>query len=429
METNRIKSILAISWSMPPFLSARSIQVSRTLRALARLGWDITLLTVEPIQGMEFSNENKLNALAKQPFRQIQIAIPERFFLYRSMHYLLPKAIWLPDHTRGWIRRAVAAGIKAFTNKPFDAIVSFAQPMSDHVVGRDIHRITGVPWIAHFSDPWVDSPFYRSANRWHDKKMREYERDFITEASTIIFTSDQTMDRVMLKYPPKLREKAFVIPHGFVTDEPIPTLENSGNNRMQIVHTGRFYNFKRTPEPILLALSFLKRHKQLPSSLEIHLIGAMPRRFQRMIDDCYLSNTVFYHGQLDYFQTKAFVHNADVLLLVDAPSKEPSLFLPSKLIDYLPAEKPILGITPQQGASADLLRRLDCPIIPPDDHFAIAATLLDMHSHWMLGTLNLSPQFRDVAREYHIDNTTQKFAELLESYTPQYQEEFEYIHH
>ena len=33
---------------------------------------------------------------------------------------------------------------------------------------------------------------------------------------------------------------------------------------------------------------------------------------------------------------------ADVLLVIDAPADE-SLFLPSKLIDYLPAGKPILA--------------------------------------------------------------------------------------
>ena len=46
-----------------------------------------------------------------------------------------------------------------------------------------------------------------------------------------------------------------------------------------------------------------------------------------------------------------------MLLVIDAPADE-SLFLPSKLIDYLPARKPILGLTPARGASADLIRAL-----------------------------------------------------------------------
>ena len=42
--------------------------------------------------------------------------------------------------------------------------------------------------------------------------------------------------------------------------------------------------------------------------------------------------------------------DADVLLVIDAPSRGPSPFLPSKLIDYLPLRKPILGVTPETGA-------------------------------------------------------------------------------
>ena len=61
-----------------------------------------------------------------------------------------------------------------------------------------------------------------------------------------------------------------------------------------------------------------------------------------------------------------------MLLVIDAPADD-SLFLPSKLIDYLPLGKPILGLTPLRGASADLIRRLGYPVVAPDDEAAIAA--------------------------------------------------------
>jgi len=40
---------------------------------------------------------------------------------------------------------------------------------------------------------------------------------------------------------------------------------------------------------------------------------------------------------------------ADVLLLIDAPSKSSSMFLPSKLIDYLMFRKPIFGSRPKMA--------------------------------------------------------------------------------
>ena len=51
---------------------------------------------------------------------------------------------------------------------------------------------------------------------------------------------------------------------------------------------------------------------------------------------------------------------SDLLLVVDGPD-DLSVFLPSKLIDYLGAQVPILGIVPP-GAAAKLLARLDAPV-------------------------------------------------------------------
>jgi hypothetical protein len=97
-----------------------------------------------------------------------------------------------------------------------------------------------------------------------------------------------------------------------------------------------------------------------------------------------------------------------VLLVIDAPAPAPdvpSVFLPSKLVDYLPLRKPILGITPDPGASARLLRRLGCPIAPPEDVPAIASALRDLMARWRAGTLGVAPSFDDVAREFDIRRT------------------------
>ncbi len=76
-----------------------------------------------------------------------------------------------------------------------------------------------------------------------------------------------------------------------------------------------------------------------------------------------------------------------MLLVIDAPADD-SLFLPSKLIDYLPLRRPILGLTPLRGASADLIRRLGYPVVAPDDEAAIAGqieALLDLKQTGRLG--------------------------------------------
>jgi len=102
-----------------------------------------------------------------------------------------------------------------------------------------------------------------------------------------------------------------------------------------------------------------------------------------------------------------------VLLVVDAPGDGPSVFLPSKLIDYLPFRKPILGLTPETGASARLLRRLGCPVMRPDDVGGITSALADLIERWRAGTLDVGESFDRVAAEFDIAHTAGQVHDVL----------------
>ena len=104
---------------------------------------------------------------------------------------------------------------------------------------------------------------------------------------------------------------------------------------------------------------------------------------------------------------------ADVLVVIDAPSDGPNLFLPSKLVDYLPLRKPILGLTPAAGASADLLRKLGYPIVDPANAGAIEQVLLTLIDAHERGTLQLSSAHDEVSRGYDIRETTAAFHGIL----------------
>src|SRR5262249_14985571 len=113
--------------------------------------------------------------------------------------------------------------------------------------------------------------------------------------------------------------------------------------------------------------------------------------------------------------------DADALLVIDAPLPSTlgngqiaaSPFLPSKLVDYLPLRKLILGLTPPNGASAALLRRLGCPIVAPDDVAGIKGALEDLLRRWKDHAIEPAPVFAQVAAEYDIRCTTARLHEVL----------------
>src|SRR5690242_17982215 len=64
-----------------------------------------------------------------------------------------------------WWRRAARQIIRTRPSHE-DILVTFGQPMVDHLAGLRIKKKTGTVWIAHFSDPWADNPFDPKARDW-----------------------------------------------------------------------------------------------------------------------------------------------------------------------------------------------------------------------------------------------------------------------
>src|SRR4051812_4008837 len=155
-----MKELLAISWEMPPLSGPRAVQVTRTLLALVAHGWRSRVVCFGPRsnrynQDFRVSPEDESGgAVQRIPVRSLEETLP-----VRALWRIAPPLKRMPDEKRVWIGAATAAARAAVGERRPDAVVSFAQPWSDHLIGLALHRETRIPWVAHFSDPWVDSPY------------------------------------------------------------------------------------------------------------------------------------------------------------------------------------------------------------------------------------------------------------------------------
>jgi glycosyltransferase involved in cell wall biosynthesis len=266
--------------------------------------------------------------------------------------------------------------------------------------------------VAHFSDPWADSPYATPHQRAIWRRMEE---DVVREAAAVVFVTGETVDLVMAKYPEEWRRKTFVVPHGFEPGRPhaAPSRRADRPRPMRIVHTGRFYAGVRTPVALLQALARLRSSPSFDGALELSFVGPHTGEYAAQARTLGVSDLVGFVGRVSPAEATARAADADVLLVIDAPSRGPSPFLPSKLIDYLPLRKPILGVTPETGATAHLLRRLGCVVAPPDDTAAIERALAGLLGSWRSGTLGVGPAFDSVAAEFEISRTTARLHDVL----------------
>jgi glycosyltransferase involved in cell wall biosynthesis len=406
------RRLLAINWEMPPLSGPRAVQVSRTLKHLVPLGWHSWAVCFGPRSG-RYNQDAQLAARLRVPHGVTVVPVPsleERLF-FRALWRVAPPLKMMPDEKWVWIAAATRTAQRLAEEREFAVIVSFGQPWSDHLIGRRVQRSTGLPWVAHFSDPWVDSPYLRGPG-WQRRMCQRMETDVIEHADALVFVNAQTADRVMRKYPEAWRRKAHVVPHGFDPDNRVPAVSSRSGSRLHLVYTGRFYGEIRTPAPLLRAIAKLAEQYPVERDLRVTFIGTTVRSHQDLASRLGLDDIVTFTGRLPYGESARRAADADVLLVIDAPAEE-SLFLPSKLVEYLPMNKPILALTPVRGASADLVRSLGYPVIAPDDEPAIASAVEGLIAAKRDGRLAASADHERVAARYDIRRTTASLAEIL----------------
>ncbi len=391
----------------------RATQVARTLGALSALGWESTVVCLDPRRGGPHWRDGRDVALPPG-IGTIRVRSPQESPFVRAAWRLMPGLRERPDPQWLWIAPAARAAVDAASRTRFDVLVSFAQPWSDHLVGLRVRRETKLPWIAHFSDPWVDSPYW-TGSAAQRAAAEEMEASVIREADAVVFVTQQAAELVMKKYPRELQDKVAVVPHGYVT----PALNGPAHDSqaasrpLRLVYTGRFYGGLRTPDALLRAIAAMNAGDAMRDRLEVTFVGPFVTPFERAARSLGLDRLVRFRDRVPAGEAEALAADADVLLVIDAPTDGPSPFLPSKLVDYLPLRKPILGLTPLEGASAALLRRLGGLVAAPGDEAGIRAALTDLLRRWRDGTLAVGAEFERVASEYEIGRTTAAFSEVL----------------
>ena len=353
-------NLLAISRYAPPQLTPQAIQVARLLYHLdAR----VTLLhapDAQPDAGAGFDQyPNFYRRVAA-----LEVADPGpplKGVWHRAALRALPLYGACPDLLGPWRRAACRAALDHIAAHRPDALASFGMPMSDHLVGLTLKRRTGLPWLAHFSDPWADNPFHKTTPLEHQVNLA-LERRVLAQADQVLFTSARTLDLVMGKYPPAWRSRAAVLPHAWDTENFATPLAHQATAaprglpaRHVIRHIGACYG-ARSPEPLFAALARI--HRATPRQLDgvaFELVGPIAPAF--LASPAFKSlppGLVTRRPQVSYRSALALARDASALLVIDAPSAADSVFLPSKLIDYIGARRPIWAITPP-GTCASLV--------------------------------------------------------------------------
>src|SRR5499426_2772717 len=108
-----------------------------------------------------------------------------------KLRRLILSALCIPDIYTGWILPAIVAGLKAARESKAELIFSSGPFWTNHMVGLALSYLTGLPWTAHFRDPWVAGTWQTPTSliaAWSNKWL---ERIVVTRATAVVSVTEE----------------------------------------------------------------------------------------------------------------------------------------------------------------------------------------------------------------------------------------------
>lgn len=416
--------LLAVSWCMPPGLYPRSIQVARLLKGLDAVGWRTSVITPRAAdRSPDDPSDPELSAIYEPYYVTVPVAVsrvdPEFGPAWSRWRQWLRGETGMSDDAV-WTHRAIARGKSFIRSNRVDVLATFAQPWSDHRIGLALAEwAPWLPWVAHFSDPWVDSLYSAGTPEERQREDRRTEARVIERANAIVFTNHFAAELVMAKYPDELRAKAGVVPH--TTDPDLLRHPGSVQPRteparpLQLSHVGNLFVGRRRANALFEALALLNQRLPLAGRVELRLIGAGSGLYEarEKVFELSLERIVTFQPRVSHLESLAAMAASDVLVIIDAPART-NVFTPSKLVDYLMARRPILALTPPIGSTAEIVGALGYPVVDGEDAAAIANAIELLLGRHESGTLGPAQDDTAVMRQFSLDETARAFVGALD---------------
>ncbi|UCV01941.1 glycosyltransferase [Dechloromonas denitrificans] len=352
-----MKRLLIIAYHFPPLAGSSGIQ--RTLRFvqhLPKFDWEPIVLSADP-RAYERTSEDLMKDIPEGVVVRRAFALDTARHLSIAGRYI--GAMARPDRWVSWKIGAVREGMRMIREFKPQAIWSTYPIATAHLIGAELQRRSGLPWIADFRDPMAQDGYPADPLVWQSYKSIE-ERTLST-ASYSTFTTPGAAQTYRSRYP-NSAERIVVLENGY-DEETFAEVESIGPLNQKIhpkavtlLHSGIVYPEERDPTQFFAALGQLKTSGKIQA-------GTLKIRFRASVHDDLLNSLAkkydvaeFIDCQppIPYREALAEMLNADGLLVMQASNCNEQI--PAKIYEYLRARRPIFALTDPLGDTAATLR-------------------------------------------------------------------------
>ena len=406
-----MKRILMIAYHFPPLAGSSGIQ--RTLRFVQHLpsfGWQPLVLTVHPRVYERVSNDLLDEVPSDLIVRRANALDAAKHLQFRGRYFGWTAR---PDRWMSWRFAGVRAGLSLIREFKPDVIWSTYPIATAHVIGAELHRRSGIPWVSDFRDPMAQDGYPVDPITW--KAYQSIEEMAVANSSYAVFTTPSAARIYRDRYPASA-DRIVVIENGY-DESSFPTnrVENAySEGPVKLLHSGIVYPWERDPRQLFIAIKNLHDAGVLShGKLQIQFrASAHDSHLQALAQELGVLNYIELLPPLPYREALAEMMTTDALLVMQAANCNAQI--PAKIYEYLRAGRPVLGLTDPAGDTAGVLRSAGLNSMARLDSVAeIEAILPAFLAGIRAGTARLPEP--DAVRLASRRGRTEALAELLQS--------------
>ncbi|MBF8148510.1 hypothetical protein ITJ86_01290 [Winogradskyella sp. F6397] len=319
--------------------SARAIQMRRVVDALnTYIDANIILITQgDNSEDFESNNFKKINI--NSAFNPKTSRIKQRFFS------------GLSNFDQNFIEESVKVIDGIVKSQQVDVLLTVSTPIECHNIGLIIKtRNPKIKWISFFSDLWpshiVPKPLYRK--KMGSKKDIDFMSQ-VAEYSDVIVTPSKYTLEVLKENISSIKAKLETINH---CGRDLQHYESKNELSGYLVHSG-FLQKERISEDLILAI---KKFENDPTFKGFIHIGKYHSNLTKLIKK-HNCKKILLIGSVPEELAGSLQEMCHVSMVIEAPMKKRSPFLPSKITDALLFSDKVVCISPEQSALSDMSRK------------------------------------------------------------------------
>lgn len=358
--------LLYLAYFFKPVNVVASVRTWNTAKQLARHGWDVTVMTPDPVlfwaaQPSDGVDEQlhemgvrrvvtghdarwMAGQFIKQPTGTVYRAVAKVGRIAASLVHVMPES--------GWIRPCLEAD-RAVPAGSYDLVLGTGNPFDAFALARLLARRHGCPYVLDYRDLWTGCPIWRTPT-WQTR----LERALLRGASAVVSVSSPQASALSTAF--HCACPVHVIRNGYDAEE-LSTVQPHRFGAPAVVYTGTMRPPIIVPDPLMAALAVLDR-SGAPRTCDwkFHYYGHHSAHVLEAARRTGVAHRVAVHGLVSREEALSAVRGATVAVVIthvgETVSDADLGIVTGKIFEAIGLGTPVLLITPP-GSDAEAVLR------------------------------------------------------------------------